>query len=69
MNANDEKGKLPTGERPFRILIICGSDRRQYNRPCVDAKSRTLMLRMAEHLPQQSSSAWALRPQALPPAR
>src|SRR5688572_202638 len=53
MKPNDDSGKLPTSERPFRVLIISGSDRRQYNCPGVDSKSRTLMLRMAELLPQE----------------
>jgi multimeric flavodoxin WrbA len=53
MKPNDENGRLPTSERPFRVLIISGSDRRQYNCPGVDSKSRTLMLRMAERLPQE----------------
>jgi hypothetical protein len=53
MKPNDENGKLPAGERPFRIFIVSGSDRRQYNCPGVDSKSRTLMLRMAERLPQE----------------
>ena len=52
MKPNDENAKLPPAERPFRILIISGSDRRQYNCPGVDSKSRTLMLKMAEMLPQ-----------------
>ncbi|HEX2642893.1 MAG TPA: flavodoxin family protein, partial [Thermoanaerobaculia bacterium] len=52
MKPNDENGKLPPSERPFRILILAGSDRRQYNCPGVDSKSRALMLRMAERLPQ-----------------
>ena len=52
MKPNDENGKLPTEQRPFRVLIISGSNRRQYNCPGVDSKSRTLMLRMAERLPQ-----------------
>ncbi len=52
MKPNDENGKLPTAERPFRALIISGSNRRQYNCPGVDSKSRTLMLRMAERLPR-----------------
>ena len=51
MKPNDEHAKLPASQRPFRILIISGSGRRQYNCPGVDAKSRTLMLRMAGHLP------------------
>jgi NAD(P)-dependent dehydrogenase (short-subunit alcohol dehydrogenase family) len=53
MRPNDENGQLPTAERPFRVLIIAGSNRRQYNCPGVDSKARTLMLRMAERLPQQ----------------
>ena len=53
MKPNDENGHLPASQRPFRILIISGSDRRQYNCPGVDSKSRTLMLRMAERLPQE----------------
>lgn len=52
MNPNDNNAKLSTQQRPFRILIIAGSDRRQYNCPGVDGKARTLMLRMAEMLPQ-----------------
>jgi hypothetical protein len=53
MKPNDENGRLPTSERPFRVLIISGSDRRQYNCPGVDSKARTLMLRMSERLPQE----------------
>ncbi|HEY9625104.1 MAG TPA: NAD(P)H-dependent oxidoreductase [Crinalium sp.] len=53
MKPNDESGKLPPEQRPFRVLIISGSNRRQYNCPGVDSKSRTLMLRMAERLPQE----------------
>ncbi len=52
MKPNDNNAKLPPEQRPFRILIISGSDRRQYNCPGVDSKSRTLMLKMAEMLPQ-----------------
>ena len=52
MKPNDDNAKLPPEKRPFRILIISGSDRRQYNCPGVDSKSRTLMLKMAEMLPQ-----------------
>lgn len=52
MKPNDENAKLPSEQRPFRILIISGSDRRQYNCPGVDSKSRTLMLKMSELLPQ-----------------
>ena len=53
MKPNDENGKLPTSERPFRVFIVSGSDRRQYNCPGVDSKARALMLRMAERLPQE----------------
>ena len=53
MNPNDENGRLPPAERPFRVLVIAGSDRRQYNCPGVDSKARMLMLRMAERLPQE----------------
>lgn len=52
MKPNDDSAKLPPEQRPFRILIISGSDRRQYNCPGVDSKSRTLMLHMANQLPQ-----------------
>ncbi|MBA2626713.1 MAG: flavodoxin family protein [Gemmatimonadales bacterium] len=53
MKPNDENGKLPTAARPFRVLILSGSNRREYNCPGVDAKSRTLMLRMADQLPPE----------------
>jgi hypothetical protein len=53
MKPNDENGKLPLEQRPFRVLIISGSNRRQYNCPGIDSKSRTLMLRMADLLPQE----------------
>lgn len=53
MKPNDENGKLPTSQRPFGVLIISGSDQRQYNCPGVDSKARTLMLRMAERLPKE----------------
>ena len=52
MKPNDENGKLPPEQRPFRVLVLSGSDRRQYNCPGVDSKSRALMLRMADRLPQ-----------------
>lgn len=56
MKPNDENGKLPTAERPFRVLVVAGSNRRQYNCPGVDSKARTLALRMAERLP----AAWEI---------
>lgn len=51
MQPDDRNGDLPPSQRPLRVLIIAGSDRRQYNCPGVDSKSRALMLRMAERLP------------------
>ena len=53
MKPNDENGKLPVDQRPFRVLVIAGSQRRQYNCPGVDSKSRALMLRMAGRLPPE----------------
>ncbi len=53
MRPHDENGRLPTADRPFRVLIIAGSDRRQYNCPGVDSKSRAMMLRVADRLPQE----------------
>ncbi len=53
MKPNDTNGKLPLAQRPFRVLLLAGSDRRQYNCPGVDSKARTLMLRMAERLPPE----------------
>ena len=52
MKPNDDNGRLPASERPLRVLVISGSDRRQYNCPGVDSKSRSLMFRMADRLPQ-----------------
>jgi multimeric flavodoxin WrbA len=53
MKPNDENAQLSIEKRPFRILILSGSNRREYNCPGVDSKSRALMLRMAEQLPQE----------------
>lgn len=53
MKPNDKNAALSPEQRPFRILIISGSDRRQYNCPGADSKSRTLMLQMADMLPQE----------------
>ena len=52
MKPNDENCTLPDSERPFRVLIIAGFDRRQYNCPGVDSKAPALMLFMAKRLPQ-----------------
>ncbi len=53
MKPNDENGRLPLAERPFRVLLVAGSNRRQYNCPGVDSKARALTLRMAERLPPE----------------
>ena len=53
MKPNDENGNRPIADRPLRVLVIAGSNRRQYNCPGVDSKARTLMLRAASQLPQE----------------
>ena len=53
MKPNDENGKLPRERRPFRVLLIAGSDRRQYDCPGADSKARALILRMADRLPPE----------------
>lgn len=58
MRPNDANGSLPLSERPARVLVIAGSNRRQYNCPGVDSKARTLALRMADRLPQEWEIDW-----------
>jgi len=53
MKPNDKNAALPPEKRPFRVLIIAGSQRKQYNCPGVDGKARMLMLKMADMLPQE----------------
>ena len=38
--------------RPLRVLVIAGSNRRQYCCPAVDSKARALMFRLADRLPK-----------------
>jgi len=52
----DSNSALPPHERPLRVLLIAGSDRRQYNCPGVDSKARALMVRLADLLPE----AWEI---------
>lgn len=52
MRPDDRNGTKAPYERPLRVLIIAGSDRRQYNCPGVDSKARTFMMRMADRLPE-----------------
>lgn len=42
----------PTPANAVRVLVIAGSNRRQYNCPGVDSKARTLMFRMADRMPK-----------------
>jgi hypothetical protein len=53
MKPHDENGKKAPEDRPFRVLLIAGSNRRQYDCPSVDSKARTLMFRMADRLPKE----------------
>ena len=53
MKPNDANGKLPPDDRPFRVLVLAGSDRRQYDCPGIDSKARALMFRMGDRLPQE----------------
>ncbi|MDQ3418655.1 MAG: hypothetical protein M3541_07710 [Acidobacteriota bacterium] len=47
MKPDDAHGSLPHDRRPFRVLIIAGSNRR-YNCPGVDGKARSLARRVAD---------------------
>ena len=51
MRPDDASGALPTSQRPFRVLVLAGSNRRQFDCPSADSKARTLMFRMADRLP------------------
>ena len=53
MKPRDENGTRTPGDRPFRVLLIAGSNRRQYDCPGIDSKARALMFRMADRLPQE----------------
>jgi len=53
MKPNDANGRLPPEQRPFRVLLIAGSNRRQYDCPGIDSKARALLFRMADRLPQE----------------
>lgn len=52
MKPNDENGHLPPAQRPFRVLLVAASQRRQYNCPGVDSKARALLLKAAERMPE-----------------
>ena len=53
MKPHDGNGNRAPEDRPFRVLLIAGSNRRQYDCPGIDSKARSLMFRMAERLPQE----------------
>jgi hypothetical protein len=53
MKPDDENGRKTPENRPFRVFLIAGSNRRQYDCPGIDSKARTLMFRMADRLPQE----------------
>jgi len=52
MKPNNANGKLSPAARPFRVLLIACSQRRQYDCPGIDSKARSLMFRLADRLPQ-----------------
>lgn len=52
MKPNDANGNRAPADRPFRVFLIAGSERRQYDCPGIDSKARTLLFRMADRLPQ-----------------
>lgn len=45
--------KPPPSDRPYRVLVVSGSDRCRFERPRTDSESRVLMFRMAGRLPQE----------------
>lgn len=51
MRPDDRNGARAPEDRPFRVLLIAGSDRRQYDCPGVDSKARAITLRMARRMP------------------
>ena len=53
MKPDDRNGAKAPEDRPFRVLIIAASNRRQYDCPGIDSKARALMFRMADQLPQE----------------
>lgn len=53
MKPDDANGRKAPADRPFRVLVIAGSNRRQYDCPGVDSKARALMFRMADRLPPE----------------
>ena len=48
----DDDVRAPAA-RPFRVLVIAGSNRRQFDCPAADSKARSLMFRLADRLPEE----------------
>src|SRR4051812_35578907 len=61
MRPDDANGRRAFEDRPFRVLVIAGSNRRQYDCLGADSKARTLMFRMADRLPKE----WEIDPEDL----
>lgn len=53
MNPDDLTASHNREVRPVRVLLLAGSNRRQYDCPGIDSKARTLLFRMADRLPQE----------------
>jgi hypothetical protein len=53
MTPNDANGHKPPDQRPFRVLLLAGSERHQSNCPGRDSKARAFMMRMAGLLPRE----------------
>jgi hypothetical protein len=52
MSKDDDKSVIPrTEQRPLRVLLVAGSQRRLHSCPGLDSKARALMLRMAAMMP------------------
>jgi hypothetical protein len=51
MSNDDESAIQRTEQRPLRVLLIAGSQRRLHSCPGLDSKARALMLRMAAMMP------------------
>lgn len=46
MKPDDANGKLAPAHRPFRVLLIAGWNRRQYDCPGIDSKARATVMRL-----------------------
>ena len=49
----DDRSAARDPDRPLRVLVIAGSNRRQFGCPAIDSKARSLMFRIADRLPPQ----------------